>query len=270
MLMTFLAQAALVCITLMVSVGASGAESIKIAGSGGMIPLVTELAKGYTAKQKGVSVEVNQNSLGKEGGVMALNKGAIDVAMLSTVNEKDRKLPFEFHPIAVVPSVFGVNPSVTVKGLTARQVCDIYAGKIRNWKDVGGPDAPIVVYTRPENESAKIAVREGLSCFRDLKELPTAISLAKAKDMSSALEKTPYAIGMLNTVMLDESKGKIVAPDFDGKPVVGLDPRTWPMKVTSYLATRTNPPEAVSRFLAYVKSPEGKKIIRREKGIPVE
>lgn len=268
--MKLIARITLCTLTLFLSAAAAGAESLKIAGSGGMIPLVTELAKGYMAKQKGVTVEVNQNSLGKEGGAMALSKGAIDIAMLSTVNEKDRNLPFEFHPIAIVPSVFGVHPSVTVKGLTSKQVCDIYAGRIRNWKEVGGPDAPIVVYTRPENESAKIAVREGLSCFRDLKELSTAIILAKAKEMSSALEKTPYSIGMLNTVMLDDSKGKIVAPAIDGKHVATLDPRTWPMKATSYLATRKNPPEAVSRFIAYVSSPEGKKIIRREKGIPVE
>jgi len=252
------------------TISPAAAEVVKVAGSGGMIPLVTELAREYMARHRGETVEVNQNSLGKEGGTMALNKGAIDIAMLSTVNEKDRSLPFEFHPLAIVPSVFGVHPSVTVRKLTGQQVCDIYAGKIRNWKELGGPDAPIVVLTRPENESAKIAIRNGLACFRNLQETPTAISLAKAKDMSTTLEKTPYAIGMLNTVMLEESKGKIVAPDFDGMSVAALQPARWPMKTTSYLATRKNPPPAVSRFIGFAKSAEAKKIIRREKGIPAE
>lgn len=252
------------------SAGYLHAETIKVAGSGGMIALVTPIAKAYMSKNPGVTVEVNQNSLGKEGGVMALNKGAIDIAMLSTIAASDRSLPFEFTPLAIVPSVFAVHPSVTVKSLTGSQVCDIYSGKIKNWKEVGGANAPIVVLTRPENESAKIAIRQGLPCFSSLKELPTAISLAKAKDMSETLAKTPNAIGMLNTVMLDEAKGKIVAPKFDGKDVAQMNPATWSMKVTSYLASKKTANEAVHKFLTFMKSAEAKKIIRQEKGIPVE
>lgn len=259
-----------VTILILAMISPASAGVVKVAGSGGMIPLVTELAKGYMAKQRGVTVEVNQNSLGKEGGVLALNKGLIDIAMMSTVSGQDRRLPFEFHPLAVVPSLFGVHPSVTVKKLTSQQVCDIYSGKIRNWKELGGPDAPIVVLTRPENESAKIAIREGLPCFRTLTETSTALSLAKSKHMVTTLEKTPYAIGMLNTVLLDEAKGKIVAPDFDGLSVASMNPAKWPMKVTSYLATRKNPPSAVASFISFTKSAEGKKIIRRENGIPVD
>jgi phosphate transport system substrate-binding protein len=158
---------------------------------------------------------------------------------------------------------------VTAKALTGQQACDIYAGKITNWKQVGGADAPIVVLTRPENESAKIAVRQGLACFMDLKELPTAISLAKAKEMSETIVKTPNAIGIVNTVMLDELGSKVTAPKYDGK-----DPKTagpqWPMKVTSYLGTSKTPSEAVKKFMQFVKSADGAKIIKQEKAFPVQ
>jgi len=257
--------AAFMCLTAVTA----AAETVKVAGSGGMIPLLNGLAKEYAKKSPGATIDVNQNSLGKEGGLMALTKNAIDIAMLSTVTEKDKTLPITVVPLAVVPSIFAVHPGVTAKALTSQQACDIYAGKITNWKQVGGGDAPIVVLTRPENESAKIAIRQGLACFATLKELPTAISLAKAKDMSETIVKTPNAIGIINSVMLDELGNKVMAPKFDGK-----DPKTagpqWPMKVTSYLGTSKTPNEATKKFLQFVKSADGTKIIRQEKAFPVQ
>jgi phosphate transport system substrate-binding protein len=264
--MTGLLAAVLLCSM----VAPVGAETVKVAGSGGMIPLVNGLAKAYMKKYPKETIEVNQNSLGKEGGIMALTKGAIDVAMLSTYGDKDRALPIVPTAIAVVPALFAVHPSVTAKALTGQQACDIYSGKITNWKQVGGSDAPIVVLTRPENESVKISVRSGLACFGALTESPKAISLAKAKDMSDTLVKTPNAIGLINTVVLDELGDKVVAPKFDGKDVRTTGPSQWPMKATSYLATGKTPSEAAKRFLQFVKSPEGAKVIKQEKAFPVQ
>ena len=264
-IMTALLSVALFCASIVPAM----AETVKIAGSGGMIPLANALAKEYMKKHPMDTIEVNQNSLGKEGGLMAVSKGAIDIAMLSTVNEKDRKAPIDPVAVAVVPALFAVHPGVTAKALTGQQACDIYSGKITNWKQVGGADAPIVVLTRPENESVKISVRSGLGCFASLKEVPTAINLAKAKDMFETLIKTPNAIGIINSIALDEAGGKIVAPKFDGKDVKTSGPNQWPMKATSYLASGKTPSEATKRFLQFVKSPDGARIIKQEKAFPV-
>ena len=71
------------------------------------------------------------------------------------------------------------------------------------------------------------------------------------------------------SIALDEAGGKIVAPKFDGKDVKTSGPNQWPMKATSYLASGKTPSEATKRFLQFVKSPDGARIIKQEKAFPV-
>jgi len=260
---------ALVVMAIAATASVATAETVRIAGSGGMIPMITEMGKAYMKKHPGDTIDVNQKSLGKEGGIMALNKGSIEIAMLSSLEDKDKSLPITAVETAIVPSLFAVHPSVTVKALSGQQLCDIYSGKITNWKQVGGTDAKIVLLTRPENESAKIAIRSGLGCFKSLTEAPTAITLAKSTEMKDTLIKTQNAIGMINTIALDDAAGKVIAIKQDGRDVVTTPVTQWPMKTLSYLATSKNPSEATKRFMQFVKSPEGQKLIKKEKAYPV-
>jgi phosphate transport system substrate-binding protein len=257
-------------VILVTAVAAAAAEPVRVAGSGGMIPMVTEIAKAYMKKYPGETVEVSQKSLGKEGGLMALSKGSIEIAMLANLEAKDKSLPINAVETAIIPSLFAVHPSVTVKALSGQQLCDIYSGKITNWSQVGGADAKIVVLTRPENESAKIAIRNGLACYKSLTEVSTAISLAKSEEMKTTLMKTQNGIGMINTIALDDAAGKVIAIKQDGKDVTTTPIAEWPMKTHSYLATSKSPNEATRKFMAFVKSPEGAKIIKKEKAYPVQ
>jgi len=249
---------------------AATAETVRIAGSGGLIPMMTEMGKAYMKKNPGDTIEVNQKSLGKEGGVMAINKGSVEIGMLASIDDKDKKLSLNFVEMAIVPALFAVHPSVTVKALTGQQICDIYAGKITNWSQVGGGNAPIVVLTRPENESAKIATRSGLACFKSLTEAPTAISLAKSGDMNKTLEKTQNAIGVINTIALNDLTGKVIPIKMDGKDVTTISATQWPMKTLAYLATGKNPGPVTKKFLSFVKSADGQAVIKKEKAAPVQ
>ncbi len=261
---------ALVAMGIAATVSVAAAETVRIAGSGGMIPMITEMGKAYMKKHPGDTIEVNQKSLGKEGGIMALTKGSIEIAMLSSLEDKDKSLPINAVETAIVPSLFAVHPSVTVKALSGHQLCDIYSGKITNWKQVGGADTKIVVLTRPENESAKIAIRNGLACFKSLTEVSTAITLAKSTEMKDTLIKSQNAIGMINTIALDDAAGKVIAIKQDGKDVTTTPIAQWPMKTLSYLATSKKPTNATKRFMQFVKSPEGQKLIKKEKAYPVQ
>lgn len=264
---TIVAVAALL---LAATTGAANAETVRIAGSGGLIPMVTSLGKAYMQKNPGETIEVNQKSLGREGGVMAINKGSIEIAMLASLDAKDKNLPLNLDDFAILPVLFAVHPSVTVKALSGQQICDIYAGKITNWSQVGGNNAPITVLTRPENESAKIGARTGLACFRSLTEAASAVSLAKSGDMTSSLAKTQNAIGMINTIALDDLKGKVVAIRQDGKDVTTTPVSQWPMKTVAYFATSKTPSAATKKFLNFVKSADGQAVIKKEKAYPVQ
>src|SRR5690606_8737904 len=57
---------------------------------------------------------------------------------------------------------FYVNESNPLSSLTMEQLEGIYLGDITNWKEVGGPDAPIVVYTRENSSGTYVFVKDNL------------------------------------------------------------------------------------------------------------
>jgi len=96
--------AAFVVMTLAATASVATAETVRIAGSGGLIPMVTELGKAYMKKNPGETIEVNQKSLGREGGIMAVNKGTVEIAMLASIDAKDKSLPLNLTEFAIRPS----------------------------------------------------------------------------------------------------------------------------------------------------------------------
>src|SRR5262245_12881434 len=61
--------------------GAARADTVTLAGSGGMIPLLTELGKAYMKRHPGEVIDVSPQSLTQSGGILAVKSGAIDIGM---------------------------------------------------------------------------------------------------------------------------------------------------------------------------------------------
>lgn len=243
------------------------AETIKIGGSGSMIPLLTNMGKAYVKKYPKDSVEVNQKSMGQPGGIAALNAGAIDIAMSAMpITAEQAKLNIQQFEIARVAGVIAVNSSVTATNLTSQQLCDIYTGKIKNWKLVGGADAPIAALTRPESDSTKFMFRKGLACMASAKEAPEILNLPKSVDMFNALGKTKNAIGPVDSIALEDAAGKFKAIKIDGKSPEVSD--KWPFILRNNLVLGKKRSEAVGRFMNFVKSREGQAVILSEKAVP--
>jgi phosphate transport system substrate-binding protein len=82
-------------------------------------------------------------------GIAQVKEGIVDIANCSRdlkPEEDDGRLVD--HPIALDIIAIVVHPEVAVSDLTPQQVKDIFTGKVSNWKEVGGADAPILVVVR--------------------------------------------------------------------------------------------------------------------------
>lgn len=198
--------------------GAAAAETIVVGGSGSPIPLTQEIAKAFLAKTSGHQIDVLPKSIGEAGGIAALGQGKVQVAVIARAPEPaERRAEMTFRLYARVPAVVAVGQSVTgVSGLTEQQILDIYAGRLTNWKTVGGPDARIRVLTRNESDMNKRAWRAHLKGFRDLAETKEAVILYKAQDMVAALLNQPHAVGLTDTIGVLEGKGRLRALAVNG------------------------------------------------------
>ena len=125
----------------------------RIKGSDTVLPLTQELSEMYMKKNPSATVTVTGGGSGV--GISALLDGTTDLAMASRkikFSEKMKMKQAKHEPCEYIVAYDAlaviVNPQNPVKQLTREQLEDIFRGKITNWKEVGGEDARIVVYSR--------------------------------------------------------------------------------------------------------------------------
>ena len=252
---------------------AQPAQRIAIDGSTGVTPLVAALAKAYATQNPAVSIEIGKG-LGTKARIEALNDGKIDIAMAShglKIAEIQRQ-GMVVHEIGKVAVVFGVNASVPVTNLADAQICDIYAGKVSNWKEVGGPDLAIVPLTRPDSEVDAEVVREKIPCLANLKMPETVRVMPKSGEMAQGLAATTGAIGMTTMTVVEQSQGRVKATSLRGivPTAENVQSKTYTLTRDSFLVVKTPPTPAVSNFLEFVRSAAGEKVIVANGAVPVK
>lgn len=142
--------------------GVSG--SITASGSSALYPLVNEAIKGFKEKNPDASVTLNAGGSGT--GLKQVADGSVDIGDSDVAAET--KLPAEKakglvdHKVCVIAMVPIVNSDVAakVKSLTTQQLISIFTAKTKNWKDVGGPNEPITLVTRPTTSGTRALFKE--------------------------------------------------------------------------------------------------------------
>jgi phosphate transport system substrate-binding protein len=141
------------------NVESSAKISITIKGSDTVLPLSQKEAEAYMKQHPDASITVVGGGSGV--GISALMENATDIAMSSRPLKMDEKLKLEESKLEVIESVIGfdalavvVNPQNEVSKLTHEQISDIFTGKIKNWKEVGGKDMKVICYSRESSSGS--------------------------------------------------------------------------------------------------------------------
>ena len=262
-------------VTLLLAVAvlpAWGQERIILDGSSGMLPLAKALATAYQKRFSDPQVELGKG-LGTGARLQALVEGKIQIALAShgIKPEEVQKGNLKVIEVAKGAIVFAVNASVPITNITEAQVCDIYSGKVRSWQPLGGPDSPIAVLTRPPTEVDPEVIRAKVGCFKELKEVETAKVMARGGDMAKGLAETPDAIGMTSMTVVEQSGGKVKALTLNG-----VAPTAEHVKNGRYFLTRDflfvikgEPTPPIKKFLDFVLSPEGDRVILANGAVPL-
>jgi phosphate transport system substrate-binding protein len=227
--------------------------TLTISGSGGSALVLKVLADHYRAQRTDLGFEFLAGS-SSGGGVKGVVAGQLDLGALSRPPTDAEKalgityMPFATDCIAVVTSA-----DLKIPTLTGSQVKQIFLGEITNWQAVGGPDAPINVIVRDEEETNTKLMRTQL--FGQQPFVKGAVVLTSEPDLLVALGKATSAISYVSLAGLKIAKLALPTIPLDGhdpaKPQSGY-PYTRPLGV-AFLPTAAT---KVKPFLDFVLSPD--------------
>ena len=235
--------------------------------------MVVALAKAYQERYPAATVEMGKG-LGTRARLQALADGTIDIALAShgLVAEELTRQGMAVHEIAKGAVVFGVNASVRLRTITDRQVCDIYAGTVTNWKELGGPDLAISPRARPDSEVDTEVVRGKVACLKDLKMPERVKIMPRSGDMAKELATSVGAFGMTTTIVVEQSQRKIRPLSLNGivPSAENVERKIYTLTRDSFLVTKALPPPAVTRFVDFIRSSAGAGVIVANGGVPVK
>ena len=171
------------------------AEEITIVGTGDGVAILKAIGEAFTQKNSGVTIIVPK-SIGSGGGIKSVGKDLYKIGRVARgIKDKEKHFGLKYVPYAKVPTVFFVNKSVGVKNLSTKQVCDIYSGKITNWKDVGGKEARIRVVRREDGDSSLKVLTKSFPGFKDITITSKSKTAFKTPDMISTIVDKKDTIG---------------------------------------------------------------------------
>ncbi|EOX4465966.1 phosphate ABC transporter substrate-binding protein [Vibrio alginolyticus] len=242
------------------------AKEINISGSTSVARVMDVLAEEYNKTHPDDYVAVL--GIGSSAGITMVNKGVAEIGMSSRyLTESEKGEDLNVYPIAYDGLAVVVNRTNSVENLSQQQLFDIYKGKIKNWKEVGGADQPIAVVTREASSGSRYSFESLLGLTKIVNDrLVSDISPNNLVVNSNSMVKTivnhnTRAIGFISVGSVDRS---IKAIQLDG-----IDPTSTNISNHKYKLARPflvlykvdKISDAGKGFIAFLRSEQGQKAI---------
>ncbi len=257
--------------------GSKDKTVITVKGSDTMVILAQRWAEVYMSTHPDITVQVTGGGSGV--GISALINGTTDIANASRpMKPSEReKLKQRYNTLGVEIktardglSIY-LNESNPVSTLSLDQIKAIYTGMITNWKEVGGPDAKIILYGR-ENSSGTYVY------FKD--------NVLKGADFAAAMQSLPGTAAVVNAVAKDKySIGFGGAAYGKGIKFCAVSVKTgekgyepteenirkglYPISRYLYMYLRNKPTGNLKDYIDWILSPEGQKLVAETGYFPI-
>lgn len=251
---------------------AAWAGSLKLDGSTTVLPIAQKITEAYMKEFPDVSISVSGGGSGN--GIKALIDGTADIANSSRfIKDEEVKLavekgaypvPFAVAYDCIVPVV---NPANPVTNLKMEQLKDIYMGKIKNWKEIGGSDGEIVVISRDTSSGTYEVWEEKV--MKKERVYPGALLQASNGAIVQAISKNKNALGYLGIGYVDKSVKALSVNGIAGNETTTLN-GTYPISRPLFMFTRGWPTGDALKFINYVLQPQkGQKFVQEAGFVPL-
>jgi phosphate transport system substrate-binding protein len=253
---------------------ASAAVTVK--GSDTMVILAQRWAEEFMKKNPAKKVQVTGGGSGV--GIAALVNGTTEIANASRsmkaaekakVRDRYNVLPTEI-PVAKDGVTVYVHESNGVSQLTLAQLHDIFAGDVTSWKQVGGADAPIVLYSRENSSGTYVFFKE---------------TVLKGDDYAASAQTLPGTAAVVNAVAKEKNGigygGAAYAKGIKEVKVVGADGQgylptaenvaanRYPLSRPLFMYTRGRPAGEAKDFIDFCLSAEGQQVVTKVGYFPI-
>jgi len=249
----------------------------KLKGSDTVLPLAQKEAEVYMKKNAGSKVTVIGGGSGV--GIAALMDGTTEIAMSSRKMKMGEKIKLQDAGKAAKETIVAydalaviLNPANKVSQLTKEQITDIYTGKIKNWKEVGGDDMQIIVYSRESSSGTYEFFKEHVMGNKNY--APSVLSMPASGAIVQSVSQTKGAIGYVGMAYI-EKEVKAIKVSYDkGKTFVAptlatAKDRTYPIVRPLYYYYLTTLEKTVKPFVDFMLSAEGQKIVEEVGYVPL-
>ena len=225
-------------------------------------------------QQSGIKVDMTQVG-GCGGTVNGVKAGKLDAGMMCCPPNRSELDQAGFIPTNVARDAiqFIVHESNPVKGLSTAQLRDIYQGRIKNWKELGGADAPIKVYAHIMCPNREEVMRQFLTGERNSKQgvisidnrnfAPWVANIKDEMDVAPTVAADPNGIAPVSRSMV---RGGVKVLSLDGVMPTEqtIADESYPLVRYLHLVTKDYPQGDTAKFVSFLRSDEGQKLLSKD------
>ena len=231
------------------------------AGSTSMEKLCEAMSESFMSANSGVTVTVEYSGSG--AGLESLAKGSVDIGNASRALKDEEKAAGSVENIVAIDGIAVIaDKGNKINDITAEDLKKVYKGEIKNWSELGGDDEAIVVIGREAGSGTRDA-------FEELLEIQDECNYAQELDSTGGvLAKVSATEGAIGYVSLD-----VVDDSVTGLKIDGVEASEEQILAGKYLLQRpfvmatkgeiSAQSEAVKAWFDYIKSEEGKSVIKK-------
>ncbi|MDY4010900.1 MAG: phosphate ABC transporter substrate-binding protein [Fusobacterium gastrosuis] len=246
-------------------------------GSDTILNLSQALTEQYMKQNK---VRISVVSGGSRIGIAALLNKTTDIALASrSIKDKEIKIAKE-NGIDVQETILGfdgitiiVNKNNKIKNLDSITLGKIFRGEIKNWKELGGNDSPIIVLSRDSSSGTHEFFKKHIVKENNPKGTQEygekTLYMPSNESIKKEVAKNGIAIGYIGMGYMDDSVKAISIDNISASSKNVLD-KTYPIARAVYWYSDKNSSPEVQKLISFALSSEGQKIVNTEGFVPLK
>jgi phosphate transport system substrate-binding protein len=261
-------------ITILSLMGSAYADRLVIKGSDTLgAKLVPQLAEQFKAQTPGTTIDIAAE--GSTTGIAAIIDGTAQIGMSSRRAKPAEISAASAKGVNMKPTIVAydglgviVNAANPIKGLTKKQVEQIFTGEITDWSGVGGSGGKISIYTRNTSSGTYSDWKELAMKKRDYAS--GSQKMAGHEQIAAEVGKNPNGVGYVGLAYMKAAGIKVLPIDGQMPSQKAVIDKTWPYARPTFYYTNGEPAGVARQFVDFTLSPVGQKIVDRVGFVPIK